>query len=101
MIEYNEFITHSIDLKKIISGEKMRVAFKMFDSNDDGKINITEIKDAFGYDSSMLEEYHFKTWMDDLDYNGDGEIDENEFVKSLIEICNLLQLGSSSTIFEE
>lgn len=62
----------------------MKAAFKLFDSNQDGKINLSEMKEIFSYDIKLFDEHKFKNWLDDLDSNGDGEIDENEFIKSLI-----------------
>lgn len=35
------------------------------------------MKDIFSYDIKLFDEHKFKNWLDDLDCNGDGEIDEN------------------------
>ena len=48
------------------------------------------MKDIFTYDTEIFNDFEFKNWLDDLDSDGDGEIDENEFTKRLIEICNLV-----------
>lgn len=79
----------------MISGEKMKAAFKLFDSNEDGRINLSEMKEMFAYDITLFDEHKFKNWLDDLDSDGDGEVDENEFVKSLISICNTVQMKKS------
>ena len=77
IIEYNEFITHSMDIKKTLSDVKLKTAFKLFDANQDGKINLTEMKDVFTYDTEIFNDLEFKNWLDDLDSDGDGEIDEH------------------------
>jgi hypothetical protein len=35
------------------------------------------MKDIFSYDMKMFDEHRFESWLDELDSNGDGEIDEN------------------------
>ena len=99
VLEYNEFITYSLDLKKLISEDKMKAAFKLFDSNHDGKINLAEVKELFSYDTNIFDEHKIKNWLSDLDHNGDGEIDEGEFIKSLVEICNQVD-GKDKDEFE-
>ena len=35
------------------------------------------MKDIFTYDTEIFNDLEFKNWLDDLDSDGDGEIDEN------------------------
>lgn len=46
-IDYTEFVMAAIDWKKALSDEKIKMVFKMFDTNNDGRINVQELKEVF------------------------------------------------------
>lgn len=53
VIEYTEFVMATMSEKNMISNEKLRAAFNMFDKDGSGTISPDEIKDVLGFDSSI------------------------------------------------
>ena len=47
-IDYSEFISASIDRKKMLSKKRLERIFKMFDKDCSGTISKDEIKQIFG-----------------------------------------------------
>ena len=43
-IDYSEFIRATIDKRKLLSKERLRAAFGLFDKDDNGYINASEIR---------------------------------------------------------
>ena len=56
----------------------MESAFKTFDINGDGKIDLNELKEMIG---GALDEQIYSEIMKEADTNGDGVIDFLEFEK--------------------
>lgn len=77
-ISYEEFIRATIDLDKVINEKKLEYAFKLFDQNGDGFIQANEIKNVLGKDMDVDDEI-WKTIIQEVDLNGDGEITLDEF----------------------
>ena len=78
-ISYNEFLTSVIDSHKILTEDRLRKAFDMFDKDGSGTLDLGEIKQYFGGND--------KTWkrvLKDIDENGDGCVDFQEFKKMMI-----------------
>jgi len=80
VIDYTEFLAATLNKKHYIQENVCWAAFRMFDKNNDGKIcqkeighvlGDPEVKDTFGDMASLLAE---------VDTNGDGEIDFEEFM---------------------
>ena len=46
-IDYSEFVTACIDRKKFLSMKRLQQAFKMFDNDGSGGIEIAELKKVF------------------------------------------------------
>ena len=68
-----------IDSKKILTEDRLQKAFSMFDKDGNGKLSLEEIKVFFGGND--------KTWkrvLKEVDVNGDGVVDFNEFKKMMI-----------------
>ena len=85
-IDYNEFITATINKSKILSKQNLETAFKAFDKviyykNQDGsgKISVDEIMSIFNNSSNTEEKKKFERLINDFDANGDGEISLDEF----------------------
>ena len=79
-ISYNEFLTSIIDSRKILTEDRLEKAFKMFDRDENGLLSVDEIKSFFGGNE--------KTWkkvLKEVDKNGDGEVDFEEF--KTITVC--------------
>ncbi|KAK0137176.1 Calcium-binding protein 1 [Merluccius polli] len=68
----------------MIGVKELRDAFKEFDSNGDGQINITELREAM---KKLMGEHLTNREIDeilrDVDLNGDGLVDFEEFVRMM------------------
>ena len=78
MIDYNEFLTATLNWQKILSQEMLESAFKAFDKDRNGTICIIEIKDFFGGNEDSLD-YIWNKLLKEADINEDGVIDLQEF----------------------
>ena len=78
ILDYNEFITATIDWGKHLSHGLLESAFKAFDKDKSGTISLHEIRDFLGAGDDALTSLWKKT-LDEADSNGDGVIDLDEF----------------------
>ncbi|OMJ68268.1 hypothetical protein SteCoe_34334 [Stentor coeruleus] len=78
LIDYNEFITATINWQKDLSHELLENAFKAYDKDKNGTISVNEIKMFLGGDGTELDSVWAKI-LSDADINGDGVIDLEEF----------------------
>ncbi|EKX74157.1 protein kinase domain containing protein [Theileria equi strain WA] len=83
-IDYSEFITGCIDKNKLLSNERLKLAFSTFDTDGSGKISKAEIASIFG--RTKIPDNTWNAILDEIDTNGDGEIDFDEFVQMLNKI---------------
>jgi calcium-dependent protein kinase len=77
-IDYNEFLTATIDKEKLTSKINLELAFKSFDRDGSGKINLNEIKAIFN-NSTVKDDTIFQDMIKEADDNNDGEISLEEF----------------------
>lgn len=77
-IDYNEFLAATIDKDKLTSKQNLEVAFKAFDRDGSGKINLSEIKCIFD-NSKVKDDKIFESMLSEADDNDDGEISLEEF----------------------
>lgn len=83
-IDYNEFLKAAIDMKSVTSPEYLQTAFNLFDRDRSGKISIEELKVVLqGRDE---DQHIFEGILKQVDENGDGEIDIEEFAAILKKI---------------
>jgi calcium-dependent protein kinase len=87
-ISYDEFIRGCIDKTKIITGDRLEQAFKMFDKNGDGNISAKELKLVLAKDSNMSNNI-WKDIIKEVDINGDGEISLDEFKQMMMKIVKI------------
>lgn len=76
-IDYTEFVMATMNEKDLITNERLKAAFRLFDKDGNGTISPDEIKDVLGIgpdDNEMIDKL-----IDDIDENKDGEIDFEEF----------------------
>ena len=70
----------TINKEKLLSKEKLKIAFKLFDSDGSGAISSDEIKEILNQGQKIDD----KVWDDvirEVDIDGNGEIDFEEFCK--------------------
>lgn len=78
-IDYSEFLMATMNEQQLMSKEKLKSAFKMFDKDGSGTISKDEIKEALG---STDDEVVSKI-IAEVDVDGDGEITFEEFEKMM------------------
>ncbi|CAD8179511.1 unnamed protein product [Paramecium pentaurelia] len=82
-IDYSEFVLATFNKVKLIEDKRLEQAFKLFDKDGSGTISIDEIKQIFGQNSQVSE----KVWKDliqEVDQNGDGQIEFKEFKEIIV-----------------
>lgn len=62
----------------------MLYAFRAFDKDGNGKIDINELKETLGGDE-QVEESVWLSMIAEIDKNGDGEIDLKEFMNMMLQ----------------
>ncbi len=80
--------------------EDLKMAFKMFDRDGGGTISIDELRDVMktmGLDPTDAE---LKTIISDVDTDGDGEIDFDEFVQMMMGQMDASARASSTVSFQ-
>ena len=82
-IEFSEWIVASIKKKSLLAPEKLKLAFQLFDKDKTGSINMAEVKETLtggcdvAFDSE--EERFWADIIDEVDLDGNGEIEQAEF----------------------
>lgn len=87
-IDYSEWVVATIDKNKLLSDEKMRAAFSLFDKDGGGTISPGEIKEVLGIGGKKFDE---KIWNDivlEVDADGDEEISYDEFKTMMEKLVN-------------
>jgi calcium-dependent protein kinase len=77
-VDYNEFLTATINRDKILSQKNLEMAFQTFDKDGSGKISTSEIMQIFN-NADLKDQTVFEKIVKDADENGDGEISYDEF----------------------
>jgi len=80
-IDYSEFVVAATNQSNLTSQEKLHAAFRMFDKDGSGIISADEIREVlcFGGSNAMTAEA-VDAIIKQVDENGDGEIQFEEFV---------------------
>ncbi|XP_071470133.1 uncharacterized protein [Marmota flaviventris] len=63
--------------------EEILKAFKLFDDDDTGRITLSNIRRAAKELGENLTDDELQEMLDEADYDGDGEINEEEFLKMM------------------
>ena len=89
-IEYEEFVRAAVSKEKFLSEGVLRYAFKYFDKDNSGEITLDEIEEVFKESVSDKTKIHdsLKQIINEVDANGDGVIDFNEFVFIMKKMLN-------------
>jgi calcium-dependent protein kinase len=84
-INYTEFVAAAIDKRKLLTEDRIKACFRIFDKDGSGKITTAELKQMF-QGKNVVDE---KVWTDlirEVDQNGDGEIELVEFKEVLVKL---------------
>lgn len=84
-INYTEFIAATIDANIFMREDYLKTAFKMFDVDNSGKIDNDEVIALLSGEDLMnlVSQEAIKKAMAEIDQNGDGEIDFEEFMEMM------------------
>jgi calcium-dependent protein kinase len=85
-ISFDEFLKAAIDKKKILTEEKLKAAFSLFDRNGDGDIEAKELKEVIG-DENNTEDNVWMQMIKEVDLDGNGVIDFEEFKAMMKKLC--------------
>jgi len=84
VIDYTEFLAATLEKRLYIQDDVCWSAFRMFDKNGDGKISQEELKAVLENDEVKdVAGGHIAELMKEIDGNGDGVIDFEEFMKMM------------------
>ena len=80
-IDFTEFVAGSMSPKVLLSKRRLEQAFKSLDTDGSGAITLAELRSGLGL------EHNPELWeklASEVDQNGDGEIDLQEFTKMMM-----------------
>ena len=80
-IDFTEFVAGSMSPKVLLSKRRLEQAFKSLDRDGSGAITLAELRTGLGLESNQ------ELWeklASEVDQNGDGEIDQEEFTKMMM-----------------
>ena len=86
-ISFDEFVKAAIDKKKLLTEEKLKAAFALFDRNGDGDIEAKELKEVIGDDNNN-EDNIWDQMIKEVDLDGNGVIDFDEFKEMMKKLCS-------------
>jgi calcium-dependent protein kinase len=78
-IEYEEFLRACINKKEILTDEYLKYAYKFLDKENRGNLSVQEISNSFLKEENKLFEIAISKDINDVDQDGDGNINFNEF----------------------
>lgn len=82
-VDYTEFLKASIDDKTLSNKQYLKRAFDLFDKDSSGSISASELKKILS-GGNLCEDTVWTQIIKEVDENGDGEIDLNEFEKIIL-----------------
>jgi len=77
-INYTEFVAAAIDKKRLLSDERVKICFRIFDKDDSGKISLAEFREVF-QGKNKVDPKIWEELVKEIDIDGDGEIELDEF----------------------
>jgi len=88
-IDYTEFLAATLDKRHYLKEEVCWRAFRVFDQNGDGRITVEELRKVLGSGAidEVIDSKNCQALMAEVDGNGDGVIDFNEFMQMMRSQC--------------
>ena len=83
-IDYTEFLAASMDRFKLLRVENLEAAFKAFDKDGSGSITADEIRQVLNVNN--CESNVFDNILREVDQDGNGEIDLQEFKTMMLKL---------------
>ena len=91
VIDFQEFMQASIDRKVLTNSQDVSVAFKILDTNKDGRISLDDFDNMFNtHGGTKMDTQVWNTLLQEADMNGDGVVSFEEFQQAM---GNLLRKG--------
>ncbi len=89
-INYTEFLAATMDATTFLRESYIKTAFKMFDTDGSGKISASELHNLLGGENfrDVYSQAQLDQAISEVDENGDGEIDFEEFLTMMRNIAN-------------
>lgn len=84
-IDYSEFLMASLKRETLLSKENLETAFKAFDPDGSGSINISDLKQVLGQGVDSGDVI-WKGIINKVDKNNDGIIDLKEFTEMMLNV---------------
>jgi calcium-dependent protein kinase len=89
-IEYSEFVMAALARKDHLTTDKINIAFKMLDKDQDGFIGINDLRDIFDPDGQKeIKEEVWRELMLQADVDGDGKVGIKDFNYTMKDIDKL------------
>ncbi len=88
-IDFNEFLDMmSAKMSEKDSKEEILKAFRLFDDDEKGKISFRNLKRVAKELGENMTDEELQEMIDEADRDGDGEIDESEFLRIMVRTRN-------------
>ena len=78
-IEFSSWVTAVIDKEKLLTKERLKLCFNLFDIDGGGSISADEVRDMVAKDDPNIDIEVWNKILAEVDEDGSGEIDEEEF----------------------
>ena len=74
--------------KKLLTDEKLKAAFSLFDMNGDGDIEAKELQEIIGENNDIEDNNVWAKMIAEVDLDGNGVIDFEEFKEMMEKLCS-------------
>jgi calcium-dependent protein kinase len=76
----------TVDRQGLLSKQRLQTAFNLFDKDGNGSISREELRDFFQNSGIPADDPMWKTLIQEVDENGDGEISFKEFKEMMLKL---------------
>lgn len=78
-IEFSSWVVAVLDKEKLLTPERLKLCFNLFDIDGGGSISADEVRDMVAKDDPNIDIEIWNKILAEVDEDGSGEIDEEEF----------------------